>query len=91
MESFLSRSDTAGSSVKSKSYGDFKKAEPVTLANLDKDCFIIPIANLDRFLPAGVPVSIISSNNIWLNIHGKIYFKGYLSYENRYEYKFLDV
>lgn len=33
-----------------------KKAEPVTLANLDRDCFIIPIASLDRFLPAGVPV-----------------------------------
>lgn len=58
METFLPRSDIAGSSMKSKSYGDFKKAEPVTLANLDKDCFIIPIANLDRFLPAGVPVSI---------------------------------
>lgn len=33
-----------------------KKAEPVTLANLDRDCFIIPIASIDRFLPAGVPV-----------------------------------
>lgn len=33
-----------------------KKAEPITLANLDRDCFIIPIANLARFLPAGVPV-----------------------------------
>ena len=33
-----------------------KKTEPVTLANLDKDCFIIPIANLDRFLPDGVTV-----------------------------------
>jgi hypothetical protein len=31
--------------------------EPVTLATLTKDCFIIPVASLDRFLPAGVPVS----------------------------------
>jgi hypothetical protein len=31
--------------------------EPVTLATLNKDCFIIPVASLDRFLPAGVPVS----------------------------------
>jgi hypothetical protein len=35
--------------------------EPVTLATLNKDCFIIPVASLDRFLPAGVPVSLISS------------------------------
>lgn len=31
--------------------------EPMTLATLNKDCFIIPVASLDRFLPAGVPVS----------------------------------
>jgi len=33
------------------------RREPVTLATLNKDCFIIPVASLDRFLPAGVPVS----------------------------------
>lgn len=32
-------------------------SEPVTLATLNRDCFIIPVASLDRFLPAGVPVS----------------------------------
>lgn len=35
--------------------------EPVTLATLNKDCFIIPVASLDRFLPAGVPVSYLAS------------------------------
>lgn len=34
------------------------RAEPITLATLDRDCFIIPVASLDRFLPAGVPVSL---------------------------------
>ncbi|KAJ8882871.1 hypothetical protein PR048_014687 [Dryococelus australis] len=34
---------------------------PVTLASLDRDCFIIPVACLDRFLPAGVPVGIKSA------------------------------
>lgn len=33
------------------------RSEPITLATLDRDCFIIPVANLERFLPAGVPVS----------------------------------
>ena len=35
--------------------------EPVTLATLNRDCFIIPVASLDRFLPAGVPVSAFPS------------------------------
>nr|CAD7431766.1 unnamed protein product [Timema monikensis] len=30
--------------------------EPITLATLNRDCFIIPVASLDRFLPAGVPL-----------------------------------
>jgi hypothetical protein len=30
--------------------------EPISLSTLDRDCFIIPIKSLDRFLPAGVPV-----------------------------------
>jgi hypothetical protein len=42
------RQDVTGSAV---------QREPVTLATLTKDCFIIPVASLDRFLPAGVPVS----------------------------------
>ena len=33
------------------------RGEPVSLATLNRDCFIIPVASLDRFLPAGVPVS----------------------------------
>ncbi|XP_014220069.1 uncharacterized protein LOC106647990 isoform X2 [Trichogramma pretiosum] len=31
------------------------RSEPISLATLDKDCFIIPLAALERFLPAGVP------------------------------------
>lgn len=33
-----------------------RKVDSATIANLDKDCFIIPIAYLDRFLPDGVNV-----------------------------------
>lgn len=33
------------------------RSEPISLATLDRDCFIIPIRSLERFLPAGVPVS----------------------------------
>ncbi|KAI5699644.1 uncharacterized protein LOC103516041 isoform X1 [Diaphorina citri] len=33
------------------------KAEPVTFANLDRDCFIIPIATANRFLPEGVHIA----------------------------------
>ena len=32
------------------------RSEPISLAMLDRDCFIIPLAALERFLPAGVPV-----------------------------------
>lgn len=32
------------------------KSEPVSLANLDRDCFIIPLHAVDRFLPEGVPL-----------------------------------
>ena len=45
------------SNLKVKDTDSAEMSEPVTLANLDKDCFIIPIANLDRFLPEGVSVS----------------------------------
>ncbi|XP_034944410.1 uncharacterized protein [Chelonus insularis] len=31
------------------------RGEPKSLATLDRDCFIIPLASLERFLPAGVP------------------------------------
>ncbi|XP_033227407.1 uncharacterized protein LOC117179576 isoform X3 [Belonocnema kinseyi] len=31
------------------------RGEPISLATLEKDCFIIPLAALERFLPAGVP------------------------------------
>ncbi|XP_063216571.1 uncharacterized protein LOC134527640 isoform X2 [Bacillus rossius redtenbacheri] len=34
-------------------------AAPVSLATLDRDCFIIPVARLDRFLPAGVPMPLL--------------------------------
>ncbi|XP_024225078.1 uncharacterized protein LOC100747104, partial [Bombus impatiens] len=32
------------------------RGEPISLATLDRDCFIIPLASLERFLPAGVPI-----------------------------------
>lgn len=32
------------------------RSEPISLTALEKDCFIIPIHSIDRFLPAGVPV-----------------------------------
>ncbi|KAK3907842.1 Triple functional domain protein [Frankliniella fusca] len=32
------------------------RSEPVSLANLDRDCFIIPLHAVDRFLPEGVPM-----------------------------------
>lgn len=41
--------------------------EPVSLATMDRDCFIIPAQSLDRFLPAGIPVNrtkLISFKNI---------------------------
>lgn len=38
------------------------RTEPISLSTLDRDCFIIPVHSLDRFLPAGIPVSIIAKN-----------------------------
>lgn len=35
-----------------------RKVDSASIANLDKDCFIIPIAYLDRFLPDGVNVRV---------------------------------
>ncbi|KAE8742241.1 hypothetical protein FOCC_FOCC012212 [Frankliniella occidentalis] len=32
------------------------RSEPVSLAHLDRDCFIIPLHAVDRFLPEGVPM-----------------------------------
>lgn len=32
------------------------RTEPISLSTLDRDCFIIPVHSLDRFLPAGIPV-----------------------------------
>lgn len=34
-----------------------------TLSGLDRDCFIIPVHSLDRFLPAGVPIPKPTVNN----------------------------
>ncbi|XP_025421517.1 uncharacterized protein LOC112691471 isoform X2 [Sipha flava] len=39
-----------------------RKVDSVSIANLDKDCFIIPIAYLDRFLPDGVNLPTIPSS-----------------------------
>uniref|UniRef100_A0A1I8PBB5 DUF7153 domain-containing protein n=1 Tax=Stomoxys calcitrans TaxID=35570 RepID=A0A1I8PBB5_STOCA len=32
------------------------RTEPISLATLDRDCFIIPVHSVDRFLPAGIPL-----------------------------------
>lgn len=32
------------------------RTEPISLSTLDRDCFIIPVHSLERFLPAGIPV-----------------------------------
>ncbi|XP_073954903.1 uncharacterized protein [Choristoneura fumiferana] len=34
------------------------RAEPVSLATLERDCFVIPAHALDRFLPDGVPLPV---------------------------------
>lgn len=34
------------------------RSEPISLSTLDRDCFIIPVQRLDRFLPAGLPVPV---------------------------------
>ncbi|KAJ0183476.1 hypothetical protein K1T71_001452 [Dendrolimus kikuchii] len=35
-----------------------RRTEPVSLATLEKDCFVIPAHALDRFLPEGVPLPV---------------------------------
>lgn len=42
------------------------RSEPISLATLDRDCFIIPVRSLERFLPAGVPVSFKTKLNVRL-------------------------
>nr|XP_036230778.1 uncharacterized protein LOC106614160 isoform X1 [Bactrocera oleae]XP_036230779.1 uncharacterized protein LOC106614160 isoform X1 [Bactrocera oleae] len=32
------------------------RSEPISLSALDRDCFIIPVHSVDRFLPAGIPL-----------------------------------
>ncbi|KAF6204773.1 hypothetical protein GE061_018935 [Apolygus lucorum] len=44
------------------------KAEFNELKTLDKDCFIIPVASVDRFLPAGVPMPLIESKQSQLSV-----------------------
>ncbi|XP_030554168.1 uncharacterized protein LOC115757871 isoform X2 [Drosophila novamexicana] len=38
------------------------RAEPISLATLDRDCFIIPVHSVDRFLPAGIPLPALSAD-----------------------------
>lgn len=49
-------SSTNGLLDNSKSSKVMKKVDLVTLANVNKDCFIIPVASVDRFLPPGISV-----------------------------------
>ncbi|XP_037969627.2 uncharacterized protein LOC105394757 isoform X1 [Plutella xylostella] len=37
---------------------DKRRSEPVSLATLQRDCFVIPAHALDRFLPDGVPLPV---------------------------------
>ncbi|XP_055857429.1 uncharacterized protein LOC129920207 isoform X1 [Episyrphus balteatus] len=36
--------------------GGSARTEPISLSTLDRDCFIIPVQSVDRFLPAGIPL-----------------------------------
>ncbi|XP_033251153.1 uncharacterized protein LOC117190206 isoform X3 [Drosophila miranda] len=38
------------------------RSEPISLATLDRDCFIIPVHSVDRFLPAGIPLPALSAD-----------------------------
>lgn len=44
------------------------RLQPLSLSTLDRDCFIIPVHSLDRFLPDGVPVNFTYSKNKYLFI-----------------------
>ncbi|XP_073992097.1 uncharacterized protein isoform X1 [Rhodnius prolixus] len=44
------------------------KADIGELKSLDKDCFIIPVASVDRFLPAGVPMPLIETKQSQLSV-----------------------
>lgn len=37
------------------------RSEPISLGTLDRDCFVIPVHSVDRFLPAGIPVGFYRS------------------------------
>ncbi|XP_055705489.1 uncharacterized protein LOC129803154 isoform X3 [Phlebotomus papatasi] len=39
------------------------RTEPISLATLDRDCFIIPMQSLNRFLPDGIPLPVPSESS----------------------------
>lgn len=39
------------------------RSEPISLGTLDRDCFVIPVHSVDRFLPAGIPVGVYHSRS----------------------------
>ncbi|KAF4533231.1 hypothetical protein B566_EDAN005146 [Ephemera danica] len=43
-------------------------AKPISLNTLDRDCFIIPVTSLDRFLPAGVTLPLTEKKSGGLNV-----------------------
>ncbi|XP_022193472.1 uncharacterized protein LOC111051300 isoform X1 [Nilaparvata lugens] len=57
-----------GSTTPSISLQQVPRAEPLTLATLDRDCFIIPVASVDRFLPAGVPLPLAEAKPSVLSV-----------------------
>ncbi|XP_014251439.1 uncharacterized protein LOC106667777 isoform X2 [Cimex lectularius] len=58
----------AGRTTKPISLHPVPKAEITELKTLDKDCFIIPVASVDRFLPAGVPMPLIETKQSQLSV-----------------------
>lgn len=41
------------------------RTEPVSLSTMNRDCFIIPMQSINRFLPEGIPVSIVVTSWVY--------------------------
>lgn len=40
--------------------GGITRTEPVSLSTMTRDCFIIPMQSINRFLPEGIPVRLVT-------------------------------
>ncbi|KAL4709638.1 hypothetical protein ACJJTC_007369 [Scirpophaga incertulas] len=54
----LLRWERPASAAAAAAAAERRRAEPVSLATLERDCFVIPAHALDRFLPDGVPLPV---------------------------------